>query len=310
MEDDSIEETVVVRYLLGDLPEEAQVQVEDRAFSDPEYLRLIEAVEADLIDSYVQGEMSLPERQQFESRFLASPQRQKKVEFARALARVAGESKPVLASAQAERAPTARYSWREALAQILRGRSPAFQFAMAAIILILAVVASWEVVQTVRLHGDMNQLEAERRLQQQREQVLQQQINQEHARAEELAAQMQQQGGHPAVASLMLLPGIARTQGSLPELVIPGPAQLASIQIQLEPRDVYPRFRAELRNRSGDEILTRANLRAQRSSTGRAVVLEVPASALNPGDYELALKGVSGEEMTDIGYYNFSVRKK
>src|SRR5215470_8512114 len=187
MEDDSIEETVVVRYLLGDLPEEAQIQVEDRAFSDPEYLRLIEAVEADLIDSYVQGEMSLVERQQFEGRFLASPQRRNKVEFARALARVAGEAKPVLADAQAERTSAARYSWRHIFAQILGGRSPAFQFAMVAIVLVLAAITSWEVVQSVRLRTHMNELEAERRIQQQREQGLQQQINQEHARAEELA---------------------------------------------------------------------------------------------------------------------------
>ena len=92
MEDGSFEETVVVRYLLGDLPEEAQIQVEDRAFSDPSYLRIIEAVEADLIDAYVHSQMAAPERQQFESRFLVSPQRRKKVEFARALADVARTS--------------------------------------------------------------------------------------------------------------------------------------------------------------------------------------------------------------------------
>jgi hypothetical protein len=34
MEDGSVEEAVVMRYLLGDLPEETLVQVEDRAFAD------------------------------------------------------------------------------------------------------------------------------------------------------------------------------------------------------------------------------------------------------------------------------------
>src|SRR5262245_47518508 len=145
MEDGSFEETVVVRYLLGDLPEEAQIQVEDRAFSDPSYLRLIEAVEADLIDAYVRGEMADPERQQFEGRFLVSPQRRKKVEFARALAQVASESKPVLAGAEEKRSTVTRVSWREAFAQIVRGRSPAFQFGMAAVVLILAGLVSWQI---------------------------------------------------------------------------------------------------------------------------------------------------------------------
>ena len=68
---------------------------------------------------------------------------------------------------------------------------------------VLAVVGSWEVVQTGKLRTHMNELESDRRLQQQREQLLQQQINQEHARAEELAAQVQQHAGSAPVASLM-----------------------------------------------------------------------------------------------------------
>src|SRR5215475_14443043 len=92
MENGSVEETVVVRYLLGDLPEETLIQVEDRAFSDPEYLRLIEAVEADLIDAYVRNQLRAEERRQFESRFLASAKRRKKLEFAQAWSRVADEA--------------------------------------------------------------------------------------------------------------------------------------------------------------------------------------------------------------------------
>src|SRR5262249_6382797 len=249
MEDGSFEETVVVRYLLGDLPEEAQVQVEDRAFSDPEYLRLIEAVEADLIDSYVIGQIQGSERRQFDGRFLASPERRKKVEFARALARVASESKPTPAAAEAAPSSVTRYSWRETLAQFLRGRTPAFQFAMAAVAVVLLAVMSWQFVQTGRLRGQLSQLEAQQRLQQQREQALQQAANDERARAEDLAAQLRnQKGGAVApVASLMLLPGMVRSGSTLPQLAIPDSAQLARIQIQLEPVDDFPQFRVELR---------------------------------------------------------------
>jgi hypothetical protein len=309
MEDGSFEEAVVVRYLLGELPEEAQIQVEDRAFSDPAYVRVIEAVEADLIDAYVRGDMPASELRQFESRFLVSPQRRKKVEFARALARVATESKAVPADIEAKRPSVARYSWRETLAQLLPGRSPAFQLAMAAVVLILAAVVSWQAVQTGRLRGSMNQLEAERRLQEEREQALQTALNQERTRVEEMAAQMQRNPSHLPVASLMLLPGIVRAGGVLPELMIPASAELVRIQIQLEPRDTYARFRVELRTHSGEEVLTRGNLREQRSSTGRAVVLDIPASALTAGDYELTLKGGAGGQMNDIGYYSFSVKK-
>src|SRR5215471_16624085 len=114
MEDGSFEEAVVVRYLLGDLPEETQAQMEDRAFADPEYMRVIEAVEADLIDAYVGGQLQAPDVRLFENRFLASPQRRQKVEFARAWVRVADELKPARREATASalvRTGDTRRSW-------------------------------------------------------------------------------------------------------------------------------------------------------------------------------------------------------
>jgi hypothetical protein len=81
-------ERLIARYLLGDLPEEQQVAIEDRAFADKDYLALVTAVENDLIDDYVNRDLSATERRQFETRFLASSERRKRVEFAKALARV------------------------------------------------------------------------------------------------------------------------------------------------------------------------------------------------------------------------------
>ena len=64
------DETWQVKYLLGHLSEEEQVQVEDRAFADADYLSVLEATEADLIDAYVRGALSQPDRRSFEYRFL------------------------------------------------------------------------------------------------------------------------------------------------------------------------------------------------------------------------------------------------
>src|SRR5262249_46892960 len=161
MEDGSFEEAVVVRYLPGDLPEDAQVQMEDRAFSDPEYMRVIEAVEADLIDAYVRGQLEAPELRKFESRFLASPDRRRKVEFARTWARVADEAKPVLADLAPARTLPVRRSWFEMLGQIVRSPMPAFQFASAAIAVLLLGVVVWQIVQGNRLRGRVGELEAE-----------------------------------------------------------------------------------------------------------------------------------------------------
>ena len=64
-------EKLISQYLLGELPEEQQVEIEDRAFSDKDYLATITTVENDLIDEYVRGELSPSDQQRFESRFLA-----------------------------------------------------------------------------------------------------------------------------------------------------------------------------------------------------------------------------------------------
>src|ERR1041384_4812501 len=84
-------ESVIAGYLLGELSEEQQVEIEDRAFTDQKYLASITAVENDLIDEYVRNELSGAERQRFEKQFLASAERRKRVEFARALAGVVSE---------------------------------------------------------------------------------------------------------------------------------------------------------------------------------------------------------------------------
>jgi len=310
----SHEEEVVVRYLLGDLPEETQVQIEDRAFSDPEYLRLVEAVETDLIDAYVREQLPGAERRQFESRFFASAERRRKVQFARAWARVADEaaneaatearaaSGQTVAGERADR----RSFWRDWF-----GVRPAaaFRFAMATAAIILVAVASWQVLQTSKLRGRIAELEAEHTRQQQQERVLKNSLDAERARVEDLNTQLQR-GAQAGVASLILLPGVPRDQTVRPQIVLPPSAQLTRLEIQLEPRDRYPQFRAQLRTQSGDEVLTRSGLHERQANGGRAVVLEVPVEALRNGDYELTLQGGhSGSKFEDIGYYHFSVRK-
>ena len=58
MATDLMSEKLINRYLLGELPEEQQVEIEDRAFSDQEFMAIITAAENDLIDEYVREQMS------------------------------------------------------------------------------------------------------------------------------------------------------------------------------------------------------------------------------------------------------------
>jgi hypothetical protein len=166
MRSERADEVLLVRYLLGNLTEEEQVQVEDRAFEDAEYLGALEAAEADLIDSYVSGELSEAERRGFEHRFLTSPQRRGKVEFARALARVVAESKADVS------VPVKRpSSWQTFLA-LIRGWDLGVQFAAGVAALICITGASWLVVQNVTISSRVVTLDAQLRNAEAREQGL------------------------------------------------------------------------------------------------------------------------------------------
>src|SRR5215471_4881323 len=124
MREDAFNEGRLVRYLLGDLSEEEQVEIEDHAFGDPQHLLYLQAVESDLIDEYVRDRLTKSERRQFEDRFLASAERRRKVDFARALASVAPEFRTMDSTVRADLAPRP-VKWQTSLAAFLRGLGPA-----------------------------------------------------------------------------------------------------------------------------------------------------------------------------------------
>jgi hypothetical protein len=175
---------------------------------------------------------------------------------------------------------------------------------------------SWLVIENASMKARVSALEAQRRDLEVRAQGLKQGLGQAQTRAEGLAAQVRKtptaEGAHtPLVASLMLMPGLSRAESRVEQLTLGAEAQVARIVIQLEARDDYPRFRAELRTRSGRDVLALSDLRAHGATTGNSVSMEVPASALGSGEYELALKGLpDGRNAEDVGYYYFRVQKR
>lgn len=312
---------LIVRYLLGDLPEEEQVRLEDQAFADREFLRTVEDAENDLIDEYVHGTLTEVERQQFESRFLASAERQQKVEFARALARVTTATQ-----GEAKQPAAAPLHWWDSLRVFFSGLHPVFQFSLAAAALLLVIGVSWLVLQTIRLRDQVAQLQAQQSSSSQtatQTEELQRQLAEQQKRNEELAQQLQDeqqqlaqlqkeltstQTARPVIASLFLIPGLSRGSGTLPQLRLRPGMQQVRLQIGLEKGDDHRRFHVTLQTASGQVIQSQQNLSAQSTRAGRAVVFSFPARLLSQGEYELMLKGVTEQGTSeDIGYYYFRV---
>src|ERR1700737_2971919 len=75
---------VITQYLLGSLPEGESERLDELSVASQEFAESLSASEKDLIDAYVQGELSGSMLAQFESHYLASPIRRGRVEFAEA----------------------------------------------------------------------------------------------------------------------------------------------------------------------------------------------------------------------------------
>ena len=81
------EEQLIRSYFLGDLPESEEERIQQRLFTDPDFFESLLIVEDELVDDYVLGLISGPERAKLERGFLTSTLQHRKVEFVRTLDR-------------------------------------------------------------------------------------------------------------------------------------------------------------------------------------------------------------------------------
>ncbi len=320
-------EDSIRKFLLGDLSDKEQVEIEDRAFSDRQFLGQVLAVEQDLIDEYVRGEIPADRLQRFQSHFLASPERRKKVTFAKALATVLSDS---AASEKLQRQDAlAAPSFREVLSSFLRQLNPAGALSLAAASLALVFVSAWLVIDYIRVRSELAQLSSTQEAQTTQQRKLEEQIVTEQAHSQDLAEQLgrarQEElnresqpepqpsplSTSPTVVALALLPGISRASDTQPQLRLPAGTRTVRLNVGIDPRDNYPRFRVELKNEQGKQILSQNNVASRTTRSGRTITLNAAGRLFSPGRYELALTGVTADGTAEeVGFYYFEVLPK
>jgi len=330
MKDKADNEKLLIRYLLGSLPEEQQMQVEGGFLSDDQRFERLLALENELFYDYAQNKLSPDERELFEKRFLSSEQNRKRAMIASALAHKMSESASVETAEQriADREP--QRFWRS-LKSYFVAQSAALRVSLAALA-IVSLALIWLVIGIVRLRNEYNHFRAGRAVQADR---LRQQAQQDRARADELSlkleretdensilrqelskmrAQSEGQGGRPpSVISLVLSPSIVRDQASgMKNLYLPPGARLLKLLLKLKGEVEYKSYQAILLTVEGAEKWSRDKLHAKRTGSGRSIELWLPTKTFSPGDYELRLKGhASDGTLEETGdYYYLSVRRK
>jgi hypothetical protein len=295
-----------VRYLLGTATEQEKTVIEETLFKDPAALEEVAAVEDELIDDYLSGELTGDERSAFESAYFATAERRERINFARMLRqRLAGTgAKPPLAPPRT------------------RGRavpSPIFLAAAAVLFAILAFVFGMD---SVRAHRQVRELLAERSAATQRELELSRQVGEAQAQAERLDRQVAQerseterlsreiedlQTSAAKTASLTLIAGLVRGGGNVPAVRVA--PDTVSLRLTAPMQVSYPSYRAAVQTPEG-KTLWRGPARPAAAGGGPSISVTVPGKDLPPGDYILSVTGVTtaGRE-EPAADFSFRVKK-
>ena len=321
MSDATDSNKTIIQYLLGALPGAETERLDELSFTSEEFAETLAATEKDLIDAYVQGELSGETLKRFEGRCLASPLLREKVEFA--------ESLQIFGAREAARlaADETKAGWFAALSAYLTPR-PILQWALVLVALALIVTASWLIVDNVRLRRQTTEAQTRRELQAQREQELLKQIEAQRSANSERDAELtrlleersrleqeleesrtKSSASDRSVLSFVLTPPL-RGAGQITTQKVKPEIKQISARLELEAAN-YSAYRVELVNAAGNQVLWRSGkLKPQVSGEHKAIAVSFAAGLLQSQNYVLRVSGLNARGTFEIvGDYAFRVMR-
>ena len=338
MEQDQDYEKACERYLLGELSEQEQAQLEEAYFANDTRFENFLAVKQDLIDAYARGDLSGVKREQFEQHFLASGPRRQRVkeakEFIRAVS-AAPLSETIVNAPINSSKLSSDVPWWRSFSNLFALRPLVFRGAVAALLL-LVLAGSWVLARRYQ-REQANREELHRAALRQKEEELRRPTltpgnenstglannattNLNSSKPPSTSSKAPQPGpvnngssppssGH--VASILLIPFSSRGDGDSNSLLLRPDTRAVRLQLVFKGND-YSRYEVVLRTAEGQEVLHRRELKARTNATGKSVTLALDPSLLRRQDYVVTLNGVTSEGKleTIADYYFRAVRRQ
>jgi anti-sigma-K factor RskA len=276
--DPNIDKQEIRSYLLGQLESDRRAALEERLLSDAGIYEELLLAEEELIDQYVANKLSPSERQQFETNFLITAERQKKLRFGRLLRRyldsqpaaVPPEVIPVAARQAEIPAPAKRFLPFFSDSPFGRSASIAVSAAVVASIAILVFIC-WVSMRRPAQHT------------------------------------VQENSSH--LVTVPLAPGSQRSEGiATPRVAIPPKGFDVRLELEVS-NTTFRNYKSELL-RENDSLKTADELKVEPSGEQHVVPWTITGDVLSPGDYKVRLSGVvdSGQDEF-IDNYSFRVIK-
>ena len=313
-------------YLLSNLSEEEKRKLEEQFFSDDAEFEEFEIAEDELIDLYVRNELSDDDRRRFEQTLQSSPRLNERLSFARLLVNKTKTTSPEISLRTPAKSNTSLWNW-------VLGNSPSGSFAgrlipltALTLILIAAIVsiAGW-----LSLRNTNRQLTAERSKVETEKSNLEQQVQDQKLRTEQLASQLQAEidqrqaqdklieglqakikVNDSSIAFLALLSGTVRGDANGNRLVIGPGTSLVRLKIYVG-RVEYEKYTVSINTPEGRVVYTNRKLRPYDKSAKATVTVQIAATLLSRGDYIVKVEGLTptgGSE--SVADYSFHVEKR
>lgn len=279
------EEGTLRRYLLGRLDDDRQARVEERFLADRDFREQVLVAEEELIDDYLSGELSEPERESFDEYFLQTPQQRQKLRIAKSIRRFAAEAvvpAPPSRAADVTTFPPARKpgaiesrpSWRKPL------------IASAAALLILLVLG---VIWVSETRWPWNERAA---------------LERELERLNGLSDSGPETGG--ASFSFFLTPSL-RSEATANIFSQPEGAAAVRLWLVLREND-YRNYRVVFQKDGDPRQFTIDDRRPEATPRGAAIPVNLPSNLFTPGEYSLKVSGVSADGgLEEVGDYSYQV---
>ena len=326
MEQEQRTDQLITKYFFGELSDDERRQLEQRYFTDSEFLERMRAIEAELIEDYVGGALPKEAAAKVEAHMLQSPHQQQKLAFTQSVFRVATKQ------TDASR-PTAKTTRKSGSLPLMFSRYIFTPTAAAIAALVITFsFAAWIVFDVSRLRRELGELRKEQVAARSREQELQaviaqlqeskktsgdvsgEQINSQKPNStneinarEHNPSQLPSGTSEPSVAILVLSPTVFRSEQELPnEVQILKNTRALQLQLLYDGAGAS-NYQAVVETADGDELLVKTNLKTKRAGDKQIVKLEIPSNLLTNRTYVLTLRASSG---ADLRRYTFSVTKK
>jgi hypothetical protein len=298
LRDSAADNERLVRYLLGLLPVDEADRLDEQSIVDDDVACRLLSVENDLVDAYVRETLDPGRRLRFESHYLTSPIRRRRLMFARRFL-AAVDRRPPKVVAPAVR----RLAWPTV--------------ALAATLLLTVGVL---VMENVNLRTGLSQAVHDGEAGNRRVREMSSQFDEARASNAQLTKALEDAraassgSGRPiamsqAAAATVLLPQ-TRSVGQLPTLSLgpSGPVTFVPFELRLESRD-FSRYRAVLKDQDAGRVVWESEELAPRSSVAALVSLSVPTGVLKPPHrYAFELSGVDGSGRGEaVGSYAFQI---